>query len=407
MITRELLAKKNEDGSFSVSYAAGALLSDSFVDFYREKEGTGFQREETTRNKRGRDIANYVHRCVQDHVQPKLFELTANARVGGPWAEGDNWNYEPIGNEETVGSLRFNVPDDSQWLSLTDGGTRLLGIENALIRGDIDEKKKVDVRIFVNLSLAEEIAQFLLINDYQKKVRTDLGLRVVQRALDSGQLSADEMKILQTVVPETDSWKFAASRIAGRMNSDSDSPWHNRIQMPGTPANCTTLQSFFTSLAPILSDRDIQALLKGMVNKGELQVDETQFITDVLKNFWGAIAEANPMANDEPQTTVLWAPIGSSACHIALAAVLKTILDSADPNLTKERLVQMMDGSPVGEYVYWYTKAGKNTENSYPSEKGEATRMTGAANYKRLGQEMETSWRANLHAKPDQRVIRF
>ena len=407
MATRELLAKKNEDGSYSVSYAAEDLLQDSFVDFYREKEGTGFQREETARAKRGRDIANYVQRCVQDDIPPKLFELTANARVGGPWAKGDNWRYEPLDDDGTLGILVLEVPDEGNWLSVTDGGTRLLGIENALIRNDIGEGTKFDVRIFVNLSLPQEIAQFLLINDYQKKVRTDLGLRVVQRILDEGKLSPDELKVLQTVVPETDSWKFGASRIAGRMNSDSDSPWQGRIQMPGTPANCTTLQSFFTSLSEILSDKDITAQLKDMADKGEILSDETEFVISVLKNFWNAIAEVNGKADEEPHTTVLWAPIGSSSCHIALAAVLRTVLDSPDPNLTKERFVQMMEGSPIGDYGFWFTKAGKSADYPYPSEKGDATKMTGAANYKRLGNELEESWRANLHARPEKRVVQI
>lgn len=406
MATRELLAKKNEDGSFSVSYAAEDLLQDSFVDFYRENEGAGFQREETSRNKRGRDIANYVQRCVQDSIPPKLFELTANARVGGPWAKGTNWRYEALDKEGTLGILILDAPSDRKWLSVTDGGTRLLGIENAIIRQDIGGSKRFDVRIFVNLSLPQEIAQFLLINDYQKKVRTDLGLRVVQRLMDENKLPDEELRVLQTVVPDTDSWKFAASRIAGRLNSDEDSPWQGRIQMPGTPANCTTLQSFFSSLSAILSDKDINAALKAMVDNKEIQ-DETEFVTIILKNFWKAIAQVNPKANEEPQTTVLWAPIGSSACHIALAAILKTILGSSNLNVKKDWFVEMMEGSSVVEYDYWYTKKGRYASEHYPSEKGDATIMTGAANYKRLGNELETVWRANLHARPVKREVLY
>ena len=125
----------------------------------------------------------------------------------------------------------------------------MLGIEMALVEGNISKQHKLDIRIFVNLSLSEEIAQFLLINDNQKKVRTDLGLRVAQRALDNGELSQEQLKVLETVVPDKDSWRFEASRIADRMNSDPDSPWKGRIQMPSGQANCTTLQSFFTSFA--------------------------------------------------------------------------------------------------------------------------------------------------------------
>ena len=405
MVRRNLLAKRNGDGSFSVSYAVGNLVNDSFVDFYNEQTGDGFQRNESNRAKRGRDVAEYVRRCVRDGVEPKLFELTANARVGGSWDEGDNWSYDPFDESGALGFLSFTPTKEENWLSLTDGGTRGLGIEIALGRGDLDESWTIDVRIFVNLTLAQEIAQFLLINDCQKKVRTDLGLRVVQRIFDEGGLTAGEVKALQTVVPETESWKFEASRIAAEMNNSEDSPWRNRIQMPGETPRSTTLQSFFTSLAPVLNDPDIKAAVDQMVSGGELETDRTEFIIQLLKNFWRAVSEVNPKANDEPETNVLWAPIGSSACHIALAAVVKTILDSSEPNLKTERFKDMLDASPVAEYEFWYTKKGRHPDEQYPSEKGEATIMTGASNYKRLAKELEQTWRSNLHAKPSKRQV--
>ena len=409
MTVRKLLAKKNSDGSFSVSYAAGDLIDDAFVDFYSEKEGSGFQREETARKPRGRAISNYIKRCVQGGNQPNLFELTANARVVSIGTPEENWQYEELDEDGILGILSLAPQPNGKWLSVTDGETRLLGIETALAEGSITRQHKVDVRIFVNLSRAKEIAKFLLINDNQKKVRTDLGLRVVQRALDEGALTDEEKEVLSTVVPpEKDAWRFEASRITGRMNSDPDSPWKDRIQMPSTPPNCTTLQSFFTSLRPLLTDGDIQVPLKQMQENGELQGEKTDFIIKILKNFWAAVEQVNPTADDEPQTNVLWAPIGSSACHIALAAILKTIfnLDGKNLNLTKERFIEMIGASKISEYEYWFSKSGsKKSPDLYPREKGDATIMTGAANYKKLGLELETEWRANLHATPESRVI--
>ena len=394
MVTRTLWAKQNGDGSFSVSYPVGELLEDSFTDFYNEQTGTGFQRRETNRQTRGKKIAEYIHRCVRDGMHPKLYELTANARLGTPWDENGKWEYVPIETGNTLGVLTLTSGKEKGWLSLTDGGTRALGIEMALSRGDIDEDWKADIRIFPSLSVALEITQFFLINDFQKKVRTDLGLRVVQRAIDLDTLSPDEKKVLETVVPDTDSWRFQASRIASELNTAKDSPWRNRIQMPSDSPRSTTLQSFFTSLAPLLNNVEFQSLVVDVV-----KTDSTEFIIQVLKNFWSAVAQVNPRSNEEPDTTVLWAPIGSSACHIALGAVAKTILDSPEPNLTKERFVEMLEESPIAEYEYWFTKKGKHPEDQYPTEKGDATIMTGASNYKRLAKELEQAWRSSLHSK--------
>ena len=407
VVTRRLFAKRNLDGSFSVSYPVGELAEDSFVDFYNEQTGHGFQHNEVSRRKRGRDVAEYIRRCVRDGVEPRLFELTVNARVGGLWGVGENWRYEPLSEEGTVGFLTLAPVAVGKWLSLTDGGTRALGIDIALNRGHLEAEWTVDVRVFLNLSMPQEITQFLLINDYQKKVRTDLGLGVVQRALDEGTLSSEDFRSLQTVVPEADSWRFEASRVAAELNTASDSPWRGRIQVPGGPTRSSTLQSFFTSLAPILNDSDVKSLMDEIGGTGDAGRDRVGFIIRLLKNFWGAVAMVNSRANDEPETNVLWGPVGSSACHIALAAVVKMVLNSSEPDLTSERFVEMLDGSLVVSYEYWFTKMGKNSPNNYPSERGGAAMMIGASNYRRLARELEMSWRSNLDAGRSKRVVRI
>ena len=405
MQNRVLMAKQNGDGSYSVSYPADYLIEDSYVDFYNEQTGVGFQRNESNRNTRGHQVAVYMGRCKKDGLHPMLFELTANARIEGSHAEGGTWNYEGLDSQGKLGILSFAPTGDKPWLSLIDGGTRILGIERAYSKGVIDADTTIDIRIFVNMPLAEEIALFLLINDFQKKVRTDLALRVVQRLLDEGNLSNDEMRALTSVVPDTDSWKFAASRITAEMNTAQDSPWQNRIQMPSDSRKNTTLQSFFTSLAPILKDPDIQSIVANMIQEDAIDTDETNFYIKVLKNFWSAVAEINPDAHDEPYTNVLWAPIGSSACHIALAAVLKTILEGSKPNVTKKRFIGILEGSSVADYPRWFNKKGNKADGHYPAEKGDAPVMTGAANYRRLAKDLETEWRSNLHANPERRVI--
>ena len=175
MTKRELLAKANQDGSYSVSYPISYLIEDSFVDFYDDKSGEGFQREETNRVSRGGDVAKYIKRCKQDGFAPRLYELTANARVGEGWNGPGNWSFDPLDDNGVLGILTFDIAGGSKWLSLTDGGTRQLGIQKALEEGTLGDCDSIDVRIFVDLSLPSEISQFFLINDNQKKVRTDLG----------------------------------------------------------------------------------------------------------------------------------------------------------------------------------------------------------------------------------------
>ena len=403
--TRSYLAKRNQEGSYSIAVPARHLEEDAWVDFYDDKTGRGYQRKETLRERRGREIEDYFRRCVAEGVTPKMFEMTANTRSRADAATIDV-SFDPLDDDGLVGFLRIST-ESPAWMVMIDGATRLLGIEKAVTSGAIDRDTTFDVRLFEGLSVPQEIALFLLINEKQKRVRTDLGVRVVQRYLDDGVLTEDDLRAVDTVVPDTDQWRYEASRIAGSLNRDADSPWNDLIQMPGdTATKPIKLQAFWTSMKLLLDDGDIVARLRALEAAGTLPLGSpTAFMIAVMKNFWGAVADVNPDARAEPRTTVLWGSIGVNSCHHALARILKTMLEADAPDLTKERLSRMLEDSLVADYDYWFTKPGSR-RGEYPGQKGEATTMTGGSGYGRLANELEKDWRAKLHAAgPSKKVL--
>ena len=402
----EFLAKRNLDRSYSASVPVGILVSNAFVDYYTDANGSGYQRNETMRPRRAKEIENYIRRCNDADIQPKLFELTINARLND-----EEWDFDPLDEDKILGILTFNTYG-SRWLSVTDGGTRLEGLRNALAHGIVIDSHTVDARIFVGLELGEEVAQFLLINEKQKRVRTDLSLRVVQKKLDDGKLSDLELKVLETVVPDTDAWRYVASRISSQLNSSVDSPWKGLIQMPNdSVTQPVKLQAFLTSLKPLLANADLNSLLVGKEQNGQLmaagkKATVTEWLSQVLKNFWGAIADANPRAHAEPDTNVLWGSIGVSASHAALAPIITTILQSPNPSFTRNDFLSMVKETMVADYDFWFSKkrTGGDADN-YPSEKGEATTYIGASGYSRLAKQLEQVWRSSLHAQPAKMMV--
>ena len=397
------LAKRNHDGSFSIAVRARDIAEVAWVDFYDDHRGQGYQRRETLRERRGRDIEEYFRRCASEGVRPRLFEMTGNVRSpedGKPVAE-----FDPLDENGELGILTVESPD-RQWLAMIDGGTRLLGIQRAVSSSAISGDTTFDVRVFTGLAVPEEIALFLLINEKQKRVRTDLGIRVVQRYLDEGTLSDQEKKTLSTVVPDTDTWKYEASRVGGRMNMDADSGWNGLIQMPGdTVTKPIKLQAFWTSLKHLLDDPDIKVRLKQIQAEGTLPSgDSTDFVVQVLKNLWAAVAEVNPDARAEPRTNVLWGSIGVNACHQALAGIMKTILSTDAPDFRLERFVEMIGESYIADFDYWFSRPG-SLLSEYPGEKGEGTTMTGGSGYSRLASILEEQWRAALHAAGPSKVV--
>ncbi len=399
MAKLELLAKKNQDGSFSVSMEVQQLISSTYVDFYDEKSGSGYQRLEPNRESRARAIAKYMQRCKSKAITPSLFEMTGNIRTDSAKAV-----FEPLDENGHLGIL--TITGKNRPISIIDGGTRLLGLEMALTNGVVSPIETYDLRLFLGLTFTEEISQFLLINDTQKKVRTDLSLRVVQRSLDDNSLSESEKVVLQTVVPPNEAWKFQASRITAKMNNDAGSPWHGLIQMPGDNATKPVkMQAFFTSLKPLITNEDLKTHYDQQVKNGVAE-DEDEILTKIIRNFWIAVKNVNPDAHREVSTNVLWGSIGVNACHIGLAPILLSILESSHPVVTVDRFTQMIDESKIAEYEYWFTKAG-GLKEYYPNQKGDATMMTGASNYNRLGKTLEQEWRSKLHASRDIPKLKF
>lgn len=398
------LAKANQDGSYSITVAARELLEVAWVDFYDDATGRGYQRKETLRERRGREIEEYFVRCSAKGVTPRMFEMTASARARTPDTDV-NTTFDPLDENGRLGFLTVTCTD-GRWMSMIDGGTRLLGIERAVASNAIDPEAGFDVRFFPRLRVAEEIALFLLINEKQKRVRTDLGVRVVQRSLDDNELTEEEIKTLETVVPDTEAWRYNASRIAASLNNDADSAWRGLIQMPGdSVTKPIKLQAFWTSLKPLLDDADMKIRLERMASDGLLPGgDPAKFLVMVLKNFWGAVAEVNPDAHEEPSTNVLWGSIGVSACHQALSAVMSTILASQTPDLSRQHLREMLKESTVADYDYWFSRNGTRRDD-YPDDKGEATTMTGGAGYSRLAAILTRDWRAALHASSGTRGV--
>lgn len=408
MSTKELVgipAKKNQDGSFSASIAAGHLTNLAFVDFYDDQTSEGYQRFDSTRASRGKQIAEYVNRCNQNDSEPKLFELTCNLRIGDHYGE-EEWVFDSVnGCGDRVGQLMIDIAPDVKVLSVIDGGTRLLGIENAIALGYLTANHNIDVRVFMGLSVPEEIAQFLLINERQKRVRTDLSIRVLQQKLDSGDLTNEEIALLETVMDEKNQWRYTASTMIGALNEDEDSPWQGLIQMPNDRfTKPVKLQSFISSLNPLLTNPNLTSKLEAFESSGFLKIDgqkasRQDFLVKILKNFWDAVAETNPRAREEPRTTVLWGAIGAAAMNIALAEIMASILESSTPNLDKDRFKGIIKASDVSEYAFWFSRKGSGHAGvDYPGEKGQAAGMVGAANHRKLAASLLVDWRRELNA---------
>ena len=396
-----LPAKCNEDGSYSVSIRVSHLLHLAFVPFYRDGPdgGTGYQRFESGRNRRGTLVDEYIGQCFIRGAKPRLFELTGNIR-------NSEAEFIPLCDEHrSIGTLK--VKKREKTLSVIDGGTRLLGIEKALAHGFLNDNHQIDVRVFLDLREAQEIGQFLLINERQKKARTDLGIRVLQTRLDGNKLSQEDRDELSTVIDKNNRWRYSASTIAGNLNSSDDSPWYRLIQMPNDDVTRPIkLQGFITSLKPILTNDDLRSRLNRLYSSDNLKQEPDAFIETVIERFWSAVKQVNPHAALEPSTSVLWGAIGATSLNMALAEMFVTMLRSRPPSLQVRDFKSLLEETDVADYDFWFSKAPAGSDDDeYPSEKGVAAGMIGAANHKRLGLQIIDQMRSKYDSLDDDSYV--
>ena len=166
--------------------------------------------------------------------------------------------------DDTYGRLQFTSVDgdmgyleipDERSLFIIDYQHRWRGFRYAI--ENLRQVKLQDVRIPVTIlsdtPLVEEVKQFYLINNKQKRVDTDLALTLMQAM--SSEATEEE---LANLVGAGYRYRIRGTRLVVRIAQLNTGPWANKIQEPNTPAassQIASLKSFVDSLRPIVSVR--------------------------------------------------------------------------------------------------------------------------------------------------------
>ena len=116
--------------------------------------------------------------------------------------------------------------------SVVDGQHRIEGLKRAALTNKELENFSVPVNIAVNLTTAEQMLHFYVVNTTQRSVDPAVGNRILAR-LHHMRGTEDVPYIPSWMKRRVDSDADAeAIRIISRLNSDASSPWRNKIQLP-------------------------------------------------------------------------------------------------------------------------------------------------------------------------------
>ena len=205
-----------------------------------ELEGQGYQRAPIPAHYLG--IAEFLRR-EKDPLLP------TNALLASRNTEYGELKFTPIKGE--CGYLE--IPDYRS-LFVVDYQHRWRGFRHAIevLNQTALREVMVPVTILSNASLIEEMKQFYLINNKQKRVDTDLALTLMQ-AMSSGSTEEE----LANLVGPGKRYRIRATRLVIQI-AKMGAPWADKIQEPNVPSTrgqTASMKSFVDSLRPILSTR--------------------------------------------------------------------------------------------------------------------------------------------------------
>lgn len=259
------------------------------VDVWRANNQEGYQRiPESTR-------AKAFMRFIASDLSPPA--ILANIR-------------DKDAKKIIVGNGTLEIPDNVT-LWLMDGQHRFAGIEMLNEASEKYHNLEFPIVIMVGESVYDEAKQFVLVNMSQKKVRTDLGERFLQRAVkEEGKINIQNKTMLRGI-----EWIPTAIEVADYLIKDSHSVWYNKIKLPNEPKGETIVnqKSFTDSLKPTIS------------TDGQLAGKPAPVIVSILNNFWDAISNVCPKAFAESQNYVIQKTTGVFVLHAILERILRKL----------------------------------------------------------------------------------
>lgn len=236
---------------------------------------------------------------------------------------------------------------DAGWV--IDGQHRLAGAFEA--NEDID----VPVTAFLNLSLEDQVAQFVTINREAKRVPTSLYLDLLP-----------ELQRLKKT--DADVAKEKAVNLANAMKVDEGSPFFNRIVTFKSPARGQiSLTNFVRKVAPMVH-----------TGTGILRTRTQKEQRAMIENYYGAMSDIFPKPYAE-QDSVFFRTVGFGGAMNAFPAVHDCTLRRTQTSFTREDISETLRPISSFDFSRWKKLgSGSGVEIGVGEELSKAVRASNA-----------------------------
>ena len=174
---------------------------------------------------------------------------------------------------------------------------------------------RIPVTILSNTPTYEEMKQFYLINNKQKRVDTDLALTLMQAMSSS---STEEE--LANLVGAGNRYRIKATRLVVKIAQQSSGPWVDKIEEPNTPSSSgrvASIKSFVDSLRPIVSTRS------------PIHHFSDSRLVDIITSVWDGVLNLHPEWKTDPEEYSIQKSIGLFVIHRVTRDLLIPIMRSS------------------------------------------------------------------------------
>ncbi|RLI76508.1 hypothetical protein DRO97_00600 [Archaeoglobales archaeon] len=244
---------------------ARQLIDESIVkvDKWDQKNNpSGYQRP-LSRYRR-REIFNYLTK--EEGIFPTSILLNVRGEV----------KFEQ--SNESIGKLI--IPDESLPMFLVDGQHRVAGLQFGLMK-DYTEFLDFPLPVVImNQNKETEIAMFYKINKRQKGVPVDIAERNIREMIKT------QKEVVLAIEGERKVLEAEAVEIVDYLNTEPDSPWYEKVYVPGGPRKGTLIKQSVMA----------KAIGKMYERNTSLLVEDPENIKTFLKDYWRAVKDLYPTA---------------------------------------------------------------------------------------------------------------
>ena len=280
-----------------------------------EEGGPGFQR--LLNQGRAKKLTDYL---LDGHTEGDAFLPTSVFL-----ATNKDIPFEPSTN-----SITFDVKDVGPF-NVVDGQHRIAGLVAAAEKNSELLDFEVPVVIGVRLDDISQMCHFLIVNTTQRSVDKAVEQQIVARL--SGMVNVENMptipRWIRRQVEKGDDAK--ALKIANYLNTDSNSPWLNKIRMANDESVDATInqKSFVNSVKKYIFSANNPL--------ADSSFDEKR--PQMLSNYWKAIVEllVDP---ESSKSSVVFKTSGVDLFHISSATVFLYLANRRD--FTKDTIKEVL-----------------------------------------------------------------